>query len=97
MGLTTIKAELFSIAKAREIRDPLTGCYPLSERALSGLLCLYAQRGGVRWDKVPLYDVGSFKKNGWASDLVPAKGAFLTEYLLLHRDRSDECVWGDAG
>jgi hypothetical protein len=25
---------------------------------------------------------------------VPAKGAFLTEYLLLHRDRSDECVRG---
>lgn len=89
-----MKAALFDLAKARGIRDPLTGCHPMSERALSGLLCLYAQRGAVCWDKVPTYNVENFQQKGSTGNLISCPGSFITEYILLHRDKSEECVWG---
>ncbi len=93
-SLSTLKLNLFGLAKIRGFRDPLTGCFPSSERALSGLLCLYAQREAVRWDEVPLYDVGSFERKGCAADLITPPGSFLTEHVLLHRNGSEECIWG---
>ena len=91
---STLKAHLFELAKNRGICDPVTGCFPLSERALSGLLCFYAQRQSVRWDDVPLYDVESFQSERSAAHLITYPGSFLSEYVLLHRDRSEECIWG---
>ena len=87
-SLSTLKLDLFELAKIRGFCDPLTGCFPLSERALSGLLCLYAQRETIRWDMVPLYDVESFERKGCAADLIAPPGSFLTEHVLLHR------IWG---
>lgn len=93
-SLSTLKLNLFELAKIRGFRDPLTGCFPSSERALSGLLCLYAQREAVRWDMIPLYDVESFERKGYTADLITPHGSFLTEHVLLHRDGSEECIWG---
>lgn len=93
-SVAAIKTALFALAQSSGICDPLTGCFPTSERALSGLLCLYAQRGAIRWDEVPLYDVQTFGTKGQAIELISQPGSFVTEYVLLHHDKSEEEVWG---
>lgn len=93
-SIGTLKQDLFNLATLRGFCDPVTGCFPLSETALSGFLCLYAQRQKVQWDKVPLYDVESFKNKGDAGDLIQYPGSFLTEYPLLHRNGAEERIWG---
>jgi hypothetical protein len=94
ISVSALKRELFELAEARGIRDPLTGCTPISERALTGLLCFYAQREAVSWERVPLYDVDSLKTKGFAADIVARGGSFLGEYILQHRDQSEERIWG---
>ena len=94
-SVSALRDELFESAKLRGIYDPLTGCFPESERALTCLLCIYAHRRAVAWERVALYDVDSFQSKGVAADLITHPGFFLTEYVLQHRNRSERRIWGE--
>jgi hypothetical protein len=93
--VTQIKQTLFQLAGERCFVDPITGVGPTSERALTGLLGLYAQRQAIRWDAVPVYSPEEqLCYTAHASELISRPGTFVTEYLLLHRNPEEEGVWG---
>ncbi|RII25319.1 MAG: hypothetical protein CXR31_14065 [Geobacter sp.] len=89
-----MKQELFKLAKTRGFVDSITGCTPYSERALSGILALFAQLNRIAWDRIPLYDVEKLQTTSQASSLIAGPGSYLSEYLLLHRDQKEESIWG---
>jgi hypothetical protein len=93
--VTQIKHTLFQLATERRFVDPITGVGPTSERALTGLLGLYAQRQAIGWDAVSLYSPDEqLGRTANASALISRPGTFVTEYVLLHHNPDEERVWG---
>lgn len=93
-SLSQLKQDLFALATERGFVDLITGCAPSSERALSGILSLFAQLNRIAWERVPLYDVEELQTTCQVSSLMAGPGSYLSEYLLLHRDKKEESIWG---
>lgn len=93
--VTQIKQTLFQLARKRGFVDPITSVHPTSERALTSLLGLYAQRQTIRWDTVPVHSPGEQPGyTTYGSALISRPGTFVTEYLLLHHNPEEEGIWG---
>jgi len=91
-----MKQTLFQLASERRFVDPITGVGPTSERVLSCLLSLYAQRQAIRWNAISLYSPEQpLAGVADASTLIAPSGTFVTEYLLLHHNNPyEEQTWG---
>ena len=92
--VASLKQELIGLAAERAIADPLSGCRPTSERALTGILCFHGQRESIDWPRVPLYDVSSRLERARGSEFISPEGCFLSEHVLLHENVHDESIWG---
>jgi len=91
---SAIKRRLFELARSMEFLDPVTGCGPPSERALSGLLALYGQQGLIDWRQVPVCRPETLDPAGNLGTFIRSSGSYVTEYPLLHHDNSQERMWG---
>jgi hypothetical protein len=82
------------MAKTTGFIDPLTGLPPSSERTLSCILAFHCQRQAILWSKVNLYNVDNLEPVGAVDTIISYPGYFVTEYLLLHKNKDQEAIWG---
>lgn len=89
---TELRRALYVCAQEKNFVDPITELAPNSEESLSGILAIKAQQLKVRWAEISLYSP-TFESSGNALSIIDERGAFASEYRLLHSDGQGAEIW----